>query len=98
MSWLGYVSFYHNHTKAFFTCSRPLFLFYTPCRSSRQEENKIHRKTPMPGPQACSFIKNEALVQMLQIFKNIFFYRTPLMAVSMPPENITKLQVYHREY
>ena len=38
-------------------------------------------------PEACNFIKNEALAQVLscefcEIYKNTFYYRTPLVAVS----------------
>ena len=47
--------------------------------------HKIHTKTPVP--QACNFIKKEALAQVFssefcEIFKNTFLYRTPLVAAS----------------
>ena len=43
---------------------------------------KIHRKTPVPEPKACNFIKKESLTQVFscefcKISKNTFFYRTP---------------------
>ena len=44
--------------------------------------HKIHRKTLVPEPQPCKFIKKETLAQVFsrefcEIFKNIFIYRTP---------------------
>ena len=45
----------------------------------------MHRKTP----EACNFIKKEALAQVFfcelcEIFKKTFFNRTPLVATSEP--------------
>ena len=43
-----------------------------------QKSRKIHRKTPVPEPQACNFIKKETLAQAFscefcEISKNTFF-------------------------
>ena len=50
-------------------------------------------------PQACNFIKKETVTQMFsrifcEIFKNTYFYRTPLVAASVvSPVNLNSLQV-----
>ena len=51
--------------------------------------HKIHRKTPVPEPKACNFIKRETLAQVFtcifcEISKNIILYRKRLVAASAP--------------
>ena len=48
----------------------------------------MHRKTPVPRPEACNFIKKEAPAKVLSyefcvICKNTFYYGTPVMATSI---------------
>ena len=54
---------------------------------------KIHRKTPVPEPEACNFIQKETLGQVFscefwQISKNTFFTEHLWTTVSVDPDPI----------
>ena len=64
------------------------------------KKSVLKRKTPVPESffkiklqtSACNFIKKETLALMFfcefcEIFKNTFFYRTPLVAASLLKQN-----------
>ena len=50
-------------------------------------------------PEACNFIKKKALAQVFscefcEIYKNAFYYRTPLVAASGVPINVAILEPF----